>query len=325
MPFDGRMPVLAMMPAPGEAFTTRNNRPSRYVSSWYFGDGATLLNQQLAAFTITPRAARITPLDPVLTRAATRSSTTGTFGLRVGRRLSPRFTAELNVDYGPSPIELSENALGDIEASRTTFASVWSESLGPGMPFQNAVVSSSSEIEEGTGGQIVATGALTARLRRRGALVPYVTGGLGGVFNAGSDPSVTLRGNYSALYILGEPFNFNGSDTVTVRWVRPDRALVGLVGGGFTYDLSRRNGFRVDLRLHVSSNAVDTDVSARPGVQTDTPGRAIASATTPSVQTSSTASERSTLSGPAITAFRTRESSGVHVDTALTVGYFWRF
>jgi hypothetical protein len=34
---------------------------------------------------------------------------------------------------------------------------------------------------------------------------------------------------------------------------------------------------------------------------------------------------RSSLSGPAINAFRTREGSGVQIDTALTVGYFWRF
>ena len=193
------------------------------------------------------------------------------------------------------------------------------------MPFQNAVVSSSTEIEEGSGGQIVATAALTARLRRGGALVPFVTGGLGGAFNGGSGPSVTLRGNYSAQYTLGEPFNFNGSDTVTLRWARPDRAFVSLVGGGFTYDVSRRHGLRVDFRLHLRPNAVDTDVSASPAAQTETPGRAIASATIPSVQTSSTSSERSTLSGPAISAFRTRESSGVQIDTALTVGYFWHF
>jgi hypothetical protein len=313
------------MPPASEAFTTRNGRPSQYVSSWYFGDGAALLNQQVAAFTIVPRTARITPLDPVLTGAAARSSDAGSVGLRVGRRLTPRITVELNVDDGPFPLELSESALGDIEASRTTFASVWNEAYGPGMPFQNAVVSSSSEIEEGGGGQIVATGALTVKLRRGGALVPFVTGGLGGVFNRGSDPIVTLHGNYSSLYVLGEPFTIDQSDTVTVRWVRPDRALVSLVGGGFTFDLSRRHGLRVDVRLHVTRNAVDTEVSASPAVRTGTPERAIASATTPSVQFSNTASERSTLSGPAITAFRTRLGSGVQIDTSLTVGYFWRF
>ena len=191
--------------------------------------------------------------------------------------------------------------------------------------FQNKVVLSSSEIDEGSGGQVVATGALNVKLRRGGALVPYVTGGLGAVFNGGSTPSATLRGNYSFLWTAGEPVN--ESDTVTVRWVRPDIALVGLVGGGFTYDLSRRHGLRVDLRLHVRPNAVDTEISARPTATTGTPALTLASQVAPSVQFSNTgsAATRSTLSGPAITAFRTRESSGVQIDTALTVGYFWRF
>ena len=118
--------------------------------------------------------------------------------------------------------------------------------------------------------------------------------------------------------------SFNEADTVTVRFVRPDRSLVGLVGGGFTYDLSRRHGVRVDLRRHVRPNAVDTEISANPAVPTRNPSALMESATTPSVQFSNTGSD-ATLSGPAITAFRTREGSGMQIDTALTVGYFWRF
>ena len=85
------------------------------------GDGAALLNQWAAAFTNIPRSGRITPLDPVLTGAAARSSNAGRFGLRIGRRLSPRFTAELNVDYSPATLELLDTALGEIDATRTTF------------------------------------------------------------------------------------------------------------------------------------------------------------------------------------------------------------
>jgi len=319
------------MPAAGEPFTTVNGWPSRYVSSWYFGNGPTLINENLAVLASLnptfPRSGRITPLDPVLTRAAGRSSDAGTFGFRLGRRLTPRFTAELNVDYAHSTLDLLESALNDIEASRASFVGTFTEGLVAANPlgFQNKVVLSSSEIDESSGGQVVATGALNVKLRRGGALVPYVTGGLGAVFNTGSTPSATLRGSYSFLWIAGEPVN--ESDTVTVRWVRPDRALVGLVGGGFTYDLSRRHGLRVDLRLHVRPNAVDTEISARPTATTGTPTLALASQVTPSVQFSNTGSveNRSTLSGPAITAFRTRDGSGVQIDTALSVGYFWRF
>src|SRR5688572_3578875 len=43
-PTDG---TTALPPA-GAAFTTAGARPSRRVSSWYFGDGAALLNEVLA-------------------------------------------------------------------------------------------------------------------------------------------------------------------------------------------------------------------------------------------------------------------------------------
>ena len=67
------------MPAPSEAFTTRNNRPSQVRSSWYFGDGAMLLNQQGAAFTL-PRTARITSLDPLSQGRRRRAPTPGASG-----------------------------------------------------------------------------------------------------------------------------------------------------------------------------------------------------------------------------------------------------
>jgi len=242
----------------------------------------------------------------------------------------------VNVDYRPSTLELLESTLDDIEASRATFASVWNEGLNPPFPFVNAAVSSSSEIGEGSGGEIMATGALRVKLRSSGDLVPHITGGLGGVFNHGQAPSATLRGTYSMGFSgaqlegqvpPGTVVTYNEADTVTVRFVRPDGALVGLVGGGFDYTLSGRRGLRVDLRVHIRQNAVDTEVSASPAVTTRTPAATFASGTTPSVQHSNVGSTESpsTLSGPAITAFRAREGSGVQIDTALTVGYFWRF
>ena len=68
-------------------------------------------------------------------------------------------------------------------------------------------------------------------------------------------------------------------------------------------------------------------ISASPAIAPANPAFRVASPTTPSVQHSNLApaEARSSLSGPAITAFRTREGSGIHTDMALTVGYFWRF
>ena len=74
------------MPAAGEPFTTANGRPSRYVSSSVFGDGAALRNQNAAAFTPTPINAQIAPLDSVLTGVAARSSNAASYGFRASRR-----------------------------------------------------------------------------------------------------------------------------------------------------------------------------------------------------------------------------------------------
>lgn len=97
------------------------------------------------------------------------------------------------------------------------------------------------------------------------------------------------------------------------------------MGGGFTLDLSARHGIRVDLRGHVTSNAVDTEVSASPLTINGTPTASLGSATTPSVTFTNNAGLRSSLSGPTITALRTREGSGVQIDTAVTIGYLRRF
>ena len=313
------------MPPPGEPFTTPNGRPSRYESSWFFGDGAALVNQWAASFA-DPRVERIAPLDPVLTGSSARPSNTGSFGIRVGRRLTRRVTAELSVDYGPSRLELSESALDDIEASRDTFARVFNEAFAPRQGgFVNPTVSSLSEIDDGTGGRIVANGALTVKLTQGGVLVPYVTAGMGGVFNHGRSPSVSLTGNYSMSPFFNPSARFNETDTVTERFVRPDRALAGIMGGGFTMDLSDRHGLRIDLRWQVMSNAVDTELGASPFGSKGTPTASLGSATSPTVTFNNIEGLRSSLSGPPITAFATREGSGLQIETALTIGYFWRF
>ena len=317
------------LPPPGDPFVTVTGRPSRIVSSWYFGDGTALFNEWAAAFTIVPRLQRLTSLDPVLTQSATKFSNNGSVGLRVGRRLTPRLTAEVSADYRPSRLELSQTALDGIEASRASFENGWKEELGSGLAnsgFVNAVVSSTSEIDNGSGGQIVTVGALTVRLRHDGPLVPYATGGLGAAFNNGRAPNVTLKGHYTMSPSFNPLAMFDESDTVVVQFARPNRALVGMFGGGFTYDVSRRHGVRVDFRVQMSPNQLDTLVSASPFVKTGTPAASTSSATTPTVVFSNRGpSFPETLSGPAITAFRTHQGSGVQFETALTVGYFLRF
>ena len=72
---------------------------SRAVSSWYYGDGAKLLNDVNARFGVP---GRITPLDTTVSRAIAQRKEGGAFGARVARYLTPRIAIELNVDYAPS-------------------------------------------------------------------------------------------------------------------------------------------------------------------------------------------------------------------------------
>src|SRR5207249_982595 len=91
---------------------------SRRTSSWYFGDGAVLLNQVNAALGLSPR---ITPLDPVLKSSLADRQQGGSFGFRVSRTLSDRFSAEFGVDYALGRLTMSAPALAGIEAARASF------------------------------------------------------------------------------------------------------------------------------------------------------------------------------------------------------------
>ena len=107
----------------GTAFTTSTGTQSKYVSSWFFGDGAALLNGVNA---IVSPSAKIAPLDAVIGNAAASRGSGGAFGVRVTRRLGARFSAEFTVDYTSTPLTFTEDALDGIEVSRSTFAGAFS-------------------------------------------------------------------------------------------------------------------------------------------------------------------------------------------------------
>ena len=83
----------------GDSFTTAFGRASRYASTWYFGDGAVLINQIGTGFAGSPAATtKVTSLDPVLTTAAAVRERHSTLGIRLSRRLMPHLSAEFGVD-----------------------------------------------------------------------------------------------------------------------------------------------------------------------------------------------------------------------------------
>src|SRR5439155_18528990 len=94
------------LPAPGVPFATLSGRPSRRVSSWYFGDGASLLNQIYSAPSIRI-SERITPLDPVLAGALATPGRRAGFGFRIGRAINPRFLAQFSLEFIPDQLEIT--------------------------------------------------------------------------------------------------------------------------------------------------------------------------------------------------------------------------
>jgi hypothetical protein len=309
------------LPGPAPSFTTVVDRPSRQTSSWYFGDGALLLNQVNAALLLPGE--RITPLDPVLNSSVAQRQNGGAFGLRISRVLHHRLTAELGFGYSAGHLDLNGSGLAAIEATRTSFSSAWNGLISTG-PFTRADVSSTTAIRNGQGSQRLVTGALNINLRKAGKVVPYATLGAGVVFNGRDVPSATLVGNYRFLFV--DFFQVNETDTVNLRYSIDENALLGVVGGGLKYHLSPRWGFRLDVRAHLGKNSINNLVDTSPVVASGSPDFAVASVTNPSVQFSSMpATFRSSLSAPPVNGFQTFTGTGVQRQVGITAGVLLRF
>ena len=102
------------------------------ASSFYFGTGATLFNQNEVAISGSQSPATIAPLDPVLLGSAIRRPRyAGTLGVRVGRSFARRFTAEVTADYDPGDMTFTNTALAGIEATRASYVPALARALSP--------------------------------------------------------------------------------------------------------------------------------------------------------------------------------------------------
>ena len=314
------------LPPAGTAFTTVGGRPSRRVSSWSFGDGATLLNDILAAFG-PGLSQRITPLNAVINAPLATRENGAAFGFRVSRAINARFTAEATVDYSRAALKMTSEAERGIEATRGTFESAFNALLATA-PVSGRTVTSTITLEEGSGGQLLTTGTVNLALRTTGHVIPYVTGGAGVVSNLGDSPAATLEGNYR--FQLVGVYPVNESDRVTLRVSLPDNDFVGVVGAGAKYLASPRWGMRVDGRVYLGSDKMETVVDASPSVSTTGPTNPVplSSASTPAIQFSNNppgTGPQSNLTGEPITGFSAYEGSGRRNQFTLTAGLFWRF
>ena len=104
-------------------------------------------------------------------------------------------------------------------------------------------MTATSSFADGSGRQVIVTGALHVPVGHLFHLAPYLTLGAGVLTRTGSLPSVTLIGHYQALAASGVPIA--ETDHVTLRYSQ-GASPVALVGGGFRHALSARWGLDVD-------------------------------------------------------------------------------
>ena len=285
------------------------------ASSFYFGEGARLFNQNQVAIAGSS-VPTITALDPVVLGSAIRwQRMSGTVGVRLSRAIGERFAVELTADYNRSALVFADGALTAIEATRATFVAALARALAHGsIP---STVTSVTAVSEQRVAQLFTGAALLVKLRTSGKAIPYVIGGGGAVFNRGTTPSASLVGNYR----FGASSQVFGTDSVLLQYSVPNRHYVVIGGGGLKYYATPRWGVRIDGRAQIWRNEIENQVSATPARALESAGSPFPIVASGALQFSSTAP----LTGRPLAGVTTFSGSGYQVQVSIVAGVFWRF
>lgn len=316
--FAGDSKGTTTLPAAGLSFPTFNGLQTRSVRSWFFGDGAALLNSNLSGVN---QSARITPLDPALKPSSVKTGSAIPFGVRVSRALTSRVRAEFAFDL-LGTTGLSDAARDAAQASRSSFQSAWAARLGNLGGVTGQVVTSDFT-ETGGGREALVTGAVVFDLREAGRLVPYVVAGGGPLISTGDPVALTLTGDYRFVSASNTPYR--QTDTAEVRF-ESGTVFAGLVGAGFKWPINARSGVRVDFRAIFASDPLKVLLNWNPVTIPGTPTNTIVLGGTPAIQISTNGAFQSTLG-------YLRASEDVEISPAegmrpranLTVGYYYGF
>src|SRR5262245_7633311 len=298
------------------------------VPSWYFGDGALVLNQFL---TSTRLNAVLEPLDAVLGSAFLERQSGAGFGIRIARILNSRFIAEATLDEEFGELAITAASRTGIQSTGVTFESAMDLVLNaPAGGSQ--VVESSASIGDSQGRQRFGSGTLLINLGS-GRIKPYAAVGAGFVKHLNGAPEARLAGNYRFTYApaVNVPIpipipttTFHETDTVVIR-TSVGTAFTGVFGAGFRYDLTDRLGVRVDVRDYISENSTATILAATPGAEKSAAGGATLSlfSTTGILRFSTVRGFPSTLGGSPVFDFTSFRGSGVRNQVKTALGLFW--
>jgi hypothetical protein len=311
------------LPLPGPSLTTSSPIfPTHQVPSWFFGDGAKLLNDVNADFGVS---ARIVPLDAILGRDGISTEAVAAFGARLRRRLTSRASLEVSLDVLPRSEASSDDVARAIDTTVDSFGDAFVRLFRSG-PFSDISTLTAKSVGPQFSRDIGATGALQYAWAPDARFTPYVTFG-GGVVTrsgySGGSPFAAITGAYRASILNQVPIQ--EFDQVELR-LDYHSALTAVVGGGVRRTLSERWGLSFDARAWIGGNTTDLLIDATPSIVRGTPAGFIESLTTPSIQFSNDPStgRTSTLSGDGLQGFKAY-SGGVQTRLLVTVGVYRRF
>ena len=310
---DGRQ---TLPPAGAPIVTTSPLFPSRDVPSWFFGDGASLLNAVNQEF---GGPARLAPLDSLFARVD--SGATAVAGARLRRALSTRTWLEVGVDFLGSTRIAPGDLEGVVDATRRSFGETFNDLLRSG-PFTSLGAQASSETSNASRREFAVTAAFNSDLGAVGPLTPYLTLGAGVVAGTGTEPMAQLTGRYR-FSVLGQ-VPIDEIDRVTVRFDRR-HAFAAVLGGGVRKNLTDRWTVRLDARALIGPDTTRVRVTADPSITLGTPAGFVESFTNPAIQFSNDPAlgRRSTLSDTSFD--RVVFDGGIQARTLITFGITRRF
>ena len=313
------------LPTPGLPVNLPLGVWTEQVPSWYFGNGTSLLNNALQTYQVAQHP--MVPLDTMLTTATISRRNGAAFGTTISRQVGSRYRVEFSIDGAQVAPTFSASALSAIEASRASFISSWTGLLTQGGINGLSVTSTSATTNGGTL-EVLATGSVDIILRASGRNTWFATVGAGVEYDPGTVPSTTLVG-HSVFGVGPASAPFDQTDTVVIQGVRERRAI-GILGGGWNRDLTRRWGITADVRVALGGTGVSTVLNANPTqvLQSDRSRQLILyfpSAPAVIFDNARHPPWPSTLSSLPLSSFTTFRGTGLQVRTELTGGIYLRF
>jgi hypothetical protein len=306
------------LPAAGPPIVTSTPTfPARATPSWFFGDGASLLNGVLDDFGLT---SRITPLDGMFAPIETRR--TATFGIRVRRWITPRTALEISVGRTAGQVLDTGKLAAAVDTSAAGFEGAFRDLFSTG-PFAASSVVTQHAIVDGPYDETAVTAAFNHDIGSHPGLQPYVTVGGGALFPTHSVFSAEIQGRYTAS-ILGE-VPIAEADKVAIHATRSTTFAV-VAGGGVRHDLSPKWALRFDARWLIGPDPTRMTLDAQPLVVRGSPAGFIESFTNPAIQFSNdpATGRVSSLSGTPLMNFEVFKG-GIVARTTLSIAVSRRF